>query len=318
MQSPLVIDESQVASMVTVSDSIRLVREAYTRLAQGQALNPERAWLSIPGGVSAFSMPAHVLGSETISVKVARVNPRNVERSLPSVMTTVYVYDSSTGQECAKLEADTLTALRTAASTAVATDLLARKSSKTLGVIGTGRQAEAHLPALMMVRKFSRILVFSRNKTGRDAFAERSSLKLSTSVEPTNSPEEVVESSDVLVLATNSQVPLFKGALVKPGTHVNAIGAALPDTREVDSLLVKRSIVVVDSMAQAKSSYGDILIPYREGAIRMLGLKELGELLLDQSLVMRNDQDITLFKSGGLAVLDAIIADHIISLLSHM
>jgi alanine dehydrogenase len=307
----MLIDESQVASLVTVSDSIRLVREAYVRLARHRALNPERAWLSIPGGVSIFSMPAHILGEKTVSVKIARLNLARSETSIASVMATVYVYDSSTGEELARVDGETLTALRTAASTAVATDLLARRDCRTLGVIGTGRQAEAHLPAMMLARKFSRILAYSRSRTRREAFAERSRSKLSIPVEPAESSEEVVESSDVLVLATNSQVPLFKGETVRPGTHVNAVGAALPDAREVDSSLVKRSRLVVDSIAQAKSSYGDIMIPLREGAISEADLNELGDLLTHPP-PDSGDGEITLFKSGGLAVLDAILANHIV------
>ena len=312
MKGHLLIGESQVAGLVTVSDSIRLVREAYVRLAQRRALNPERAWLSVPGGVSVFTMPAHILGERTVSVKIARLNTGNPNTSLPSVLATIYVYSSLTGEELARVEAETLTAMRTAASTAVATDLLARRDCKTLGVIGTGRQADAHLPAMMMVRKFSRILVYSRNKTRRKDFAENASSKLSTPVEPASSPEEVVVSSDVVVLATNSKLPLFKGEIVKPGTHVNAVGAALPEAREVDSLLVKRSRLIVDSIAQAKSSYGDIMIPLQERAIRETDLNELGDLLAHPQLDFK-DGEITLFKSGGLAVLDANLANHIVT-----
>ncbi len=315
-REPLRISENRVKSLVNVKDSLRLVREAYIRLAENQAVSPERVWLSIPDGVSVFCMPAYLLGRKTVSVKVARLNPRNQERLLPSVMATIYVYDSTTGRELAQVEAGALTSLRTAASSAVATDLLARRNAETLGIIGTGIQAEAHIPALLEVRKISKILVYSRRRSHREDFAQRCVEEHGISVIPANSPREVVESSDILVLATNSQVPLFKGELVRPGTHVNAIGAALPDAREVDTFLAKRSVLVVDSKAQAMSSYGDIRIPLRERAIKEADMKELGELLLDPSLVARKNDDITLFKSGGLAVLDAIIADHLLSKMS--
>jgi ornithine cyclodeaminase/alanine dehydrogenase-like protein (mu-crystallin family) len=131
---------------------------------------------------------------------------------------------------------------------------------------------------------------------------------------PSNSPEEVVKESDLLVTATTSHNPLFKGELVKSGSHVNAIGAAEPQTREIDTLLVKRSILVVDSRDQAISTYGDIIIPMREKAIDDTHIRaELGELLTKKRLISRRSNDITLFKSGGLAVLDAIAADFIIS-----
>ncbi len=313
MGGPLLVDESQVVKLLSVPDSIRLAREAYIRLSRGKALNPERVLLRVPGGASAFVMPAHILGQNTVTVKVARLNLKNPERLLPSVMATVYVYDSTTGRELAQVEADALTALRTAASSAVASDLLAGKNCETLGIIGTGKQAEAHVPALLEVRKFSRILVYSRNKTRREAFAASSMETHNIRVKAASSPEEVAESSDVLVLATNSQVPLFNGNLVQPGTHVNAIGAASPEAREVDSSLVKHSRLVVDSIAQAMSSYGDIMIPLREGAIAQTDLVELGELLVHPAKPARKEARTSLFKSGGLAVLDAAMANHIVS-----
>lgn len=314
MGSPLLIDETQVVDLLKVEDSIRLAREAYVRLANNEALSPERVLLSVPGGVTVFVMPAHILGQKTVSVKVARLNPENRGKLLPSVMAKIYVYDSSSGYELAQVEADALTALRTAASSAVATDFLARKDCETLGIIGTGRQAEAHVPALLKVRNFSRILVYSRDKPRREAFAAGCSEKHGIPARAASSPEAVVESADVLVLATNSRVPLFKGSIVRPGTHVNAIGAALPDYREVDSFLVRRSEIVVDSIVQAVSSYGDIMIPLNEGIIAEADLTELGELLLRSSRKVTDNGQVTLFKAGGLAVLDATFIDHIVSL----
>ncbi len=313
MNRPLTIDEGQVVKLLRVRDSIRLAREAYVRLAKGEALNPERVWLSVPDGASVFAMPAYVLGHKTVSVKVARLNPENPGRLFPSVMATIYVYDSITGHELAQVQADSLTALRTAASSAVATDLLAGKSCETLGIIGTGRQASAHVPAMLEVRKFSRILAYSRDPAHRNAFAANIGKTYSVQAEPADTPEKVVESSEVLVLATNSQVPLFHGGLVQPGTHVNAVGAALPGAREVDSLLVSRSLLVVDSIPQAKSSYGDVLIPMKEGNIKETDFYELGDLLVHPTKASRKPGQVSLFKSGGLAVLDAVFADHLVS-----
>jgi len=131
------------------------------------------------------------------------------------------------------------------------------------------------------------------------------------------SPEEVVKESDLIVTATTSHTSLFKGELVQNGSHLNAIGAAEPSTREVDSILVKRSILVVDSREQALSTYGDIIVPIREKAIEATHIRaELGELLAKKRSISRAPEDITLFKSGGLAVLDAMAADYILSQIS--
>ncbi len=310
------ISEARVLETLTVAESIRLAKEAYVKLARGLAVSPERTWFTTRKGLSVYCMPAHIVGRKTVAVKIARLNPRNPTVNLPSVAATVYVYDSSSGRELAQIEAETLTALRTAASTAVATDFLARKRARTLGVLGTGRQAEAHIPAISAVRRLAEVVVFSRNRKRREAFARKASRKYKIHVMASESPERVVESSEILVLATNSKTPLFNGKLVRPGTHVNAVGAALPDAREIDTALVKRSFVVVDSLAQAKSSYGEIVIPLNEKAIKEKDVHELGDLLVHGENIRRNSERITVFKAGGLAVLDAISADFLVSRLA--
>ncbi len=313
---PLVITENQVEKLLKASDCNSLARNAYIRLAKHQALNPERSLLTVPGGASFFTMPAHILGQKTVTIKVATLNPANPERQQPSVKATVYVYNSTTGSELARIEAETLTTFRTAASSAVATDLLAPRDSETLGVIGTGRQARAHIPALLKVRSFTRILVYSRSPAHRKNFTESIRKTCNIPVAPADSPEEVASSSQVLVLATNSPTPLFKGRHVQPGTHVNAVGSALPEAREADGQLVAKSFLVVDSIPQALSTYGDIMIPVREKKITRHRLNELGELLVHPSRVPRSQGVISLFKSGGLAVLDAAFANHIVSLIA--
>jgi ornithine cyclodeaminase/alanine dehydrogenase-like protein (mu-crystallin family) len=255
-------------------------------------------------------MPAYVSGLGTVSAKVVSVNSRNRNSSLPSTSATIYVFDSKTGLELARIAGDNLTAIRTAASSALATDILAPKEIDSLGIIGTGKQAHAHVPAIMEVRNVSQVLVYSRSKAHRAAFVRSSSKKIGMRIATADSAEEVVRKSDVLVLATSSRVPLFEGSMVPIGTHVNAIGAALPNSREMDTTLVKRSVLVVDSVEQAVATYGDVVIPLRERAITKSHIRaELGELLLDPSIIERRKNDITVFKSGGLGVLDAVFAD---------
>jgi ornithine cyclodeaminase/alanine dehydrogenase-like protein (mu-crystallin family) len=308
------VSEADVRDLLPLSKAIELASEAYSKLATERAINPQRVWLTVPGGASMFFMPAHVLGQKTVSVKVARLNPDNPTRALPAVMSDIQAYDSKSGIKLAEIEAESLTAIRTAASSAVATDVLARRDAECVGLFGAGRQAEAHVPAIQQVRDISRVMVYSRHKGRREAFAKRISRGCEVETVPSNSPEEVVKESDLLVTATTSHNPLFKGELVKSGSHVNAIGAAEPQTREIDTLLVKRSILVVDSRDQAISTYGDIIIPMREKAIDDTHIRaELGELLTKKRLISRRSNDITLFKSGGLAVLDAIAADYILS-----
>ena len=308
------VTEADVRNLLPFSKAVELAREAYVKLADEEAVNPERILLTVPRGASMFFMPAHVSGQRTVSIKIARVNPENSSRFLPTVMSDILTYDSQSGVLLAEIAGETLTAIRTASSSAVATDVLARKDVKTLGLLGTGRQAEAHVSAIQQVRDISQVVAYSRDKGRREAFARKISQNCKVETLPANSPKQVVKESDVIVTATTSHIPLFKGELVKNGTHVNAIGASEPDAREVDTSLVKRSILVVDSRAQALSTYGAIVIPLREGAIEKTHVRaELGELLTNKRSISREPSDITLFKSGGLAVLDAIAADYILS-----
>jgi ornithine cyclodeaminase/alanine dehydrogenase-like protein (mu-crystallin family) len=310
----LSVSESEVRQALTVRKSIQLARQAYIKRARERVLEPLRTRFTVPGGASFYFMPAYVYGLGTVSVKVVSVNPRNRRIALPSTSATIYVYDSKTGSALARIAGDNLTAVRTAASSAVATDTLALKEVDTLGVIGTGKQAEAHLPAILEVRDFSRVLVYSRSKAHRAAFTRNASQNISVPVIAATSAEDVARKSDVLVLATSSRVPLFRGSTVPFGTHVNAIGAGLPSSREIDTTLLKISILVVDSIEQAVASYGDIMIPLDERAIERSHIRaELGDLLLNPSIIRRGQGDITVFKAGGLGVLDAVFADHIVS-----
>ena len=263
-----------------------------------------------------FFMPGHVYGQGSVAVKVARVNAWNPRVSLPTVLLTIYAYDSTTGVQVAEVQGEWLTAVRTAASTTVATDILASKSVRVLGVFGTGREAVTHIPMLMLVRDFDKVLVYSRDKARRELFAEKTSRDHEIPVVAADSPGRVARESDVIVTATTSDIPVFEGSLVKAGSHVNAIGSATPEAREVDTALVKRSRVVVDSRAQALTTYGDIIEPIREGSIRESEILELGEAIIGRKRVVMRDGDLTLFKSGGLAVLDATITDHILRQLS--
>ncbi len=302
-----------VRDNLSVETSITLARETYLKLAKGQIASPERAWLATRDGLSVYCMPSYVGGGKTVSVKIARLNPENLARSLPSVQAIVLVYDSRTGRELARIEAEALTELRTAASSAVATDLLARDNAAVLGVFGTGRQARAHVQAIRHVRRVSHVLVYSRSKTRREKFAKETASKNGVDITALPEPRLVVKNSDILVLATNSTKPLFSGRITPPGIHVNAIGAASPDAREVDTELVKQSIIVVDSKPQAFASYGDITIPLEQGAIRKSHVRELGELLLHPGKLDRSAQDITLFKSGGIAALDGVAVEYLMS-----
>jgi ornithine cyclodeaminase/alanine dehydrogenase-like protein (mu-crystallin family) len=314
--SMLHVSEADVRHLLGFSKAIELVREAYVKLARGEAANPQRVILQVSRGASMYFMPAYVNGQTCVVVKIARVNADNSKVSLPTVLLTIYAYDAITGTQVAEVQGEWLTAVRTAASTAVATDLLAKKNVSVLGVYGSGVQARAHIPALSLVRDFDRVLVYSKTRTRKEEFVEYISGEIELDVEAASSSDQVAEESDVIITATTSSAPVFDGRLVKPGSHVNGIGSAAPDARELDTALIKRSKLVVDSRAQALTTYGDVMKPIKEGAIRESTILELGDLLDGRSELTGRAADITLFKAGGLAVLDAMVTNYIIKTLA--
>ena len=310
------VTEADVKRILSLPLALELVREAYLKLAQGRATNPERIILPVPNGASMYFMPGYIHGQRTVAIKAARVNSDNSKVSLPTVLVTVYAFNSTTGVQVAQIEADWLTAVRTAASTAVATDLLARKKVQVLGVFGSGIEARSHILALRLVRDFETVLVYSTTAVKREAFAKQMSEETGLQVQAVESPDYVAAEADVVLTATTSSTPVFQGKLVKSGTLVDAIGRSAPDAREVDTDLVRRARVVVDSREQALATYGDVMSPVKENVLRESDILELGELLSKKSEIRPSDKDVTMFKAGGLAVLDAMVTDYILNSLS--
>jgi ornithine cyclodeaminase/alanine dehydrogenase-like protein (mu-crystallin family) len=207
------------------------------------------------------------------------------------------------------MEANYLTDLRTAATSAVATDLLARGDVKTLGVFGSGRQAIAHLTVLPRVRKFKRFLVCGSGGTGLGEFCARIKRDQGIEVESVDAATCAGE-SDVLCTCTNASAPLFDGSNLRPGVHLNLVGAFQPHTREVDDETVKRSRIVVDTYDGALAEAGDLLIPLKSNAITRADIvADLYEIASGKKQGRTGNQDITLFKSVGCALEDLVTAD---------
>jgi ornithine cyclodeaminase/alanine dehydrogenase-like protein (mu-crystallin family) len=216
--------------------------------------------------------------------------------------------DPNTGVALATMEANYLTDLRTAATSAVATDLLARADAETLAVFGSGRQAIAHLAVLSRVRRFRRFLVCGSGRSQLQQFCSRMMTDHGIEVEPADA-EKCVRESDVICTCTTASVPLFDGSWLRPGSHLNLVGAFQPETREVDDLTVKRSRVVVDTFEGVLSEAGDLLIPLANGIIRREHiLADLQQIASGRKRPRTNRDDITLFKSVGCALEDLVTA----------
>jgi ornithine cyclodeaminase/alanine dehydrogenase-like protein (mu-crystallin family) len=233
-------------------------------------------------------------------------NPRNPDDRLQA---TYILFDADSG--CAKLviPANYLTDIRTAATSAVATRLLAREDARVLGIFGTGRQARAHLQVLRHVRNFERALVCGKNQARTQHFAEQMEHELGMKVEAVYS-RTCANESDVLCTCTTSKTPLFDGSMLRKGAHINAVGSFQSTTRELDDLTIRHSRIVVDTYDGALAEAGDLLIPIKTGVIKRENiLADLYELTSGKKRVRTSPNDITLFKSVGCALEDLVAAE---------
>ncbi|HEV7128211.1 MAG TPA: hypothetical protein VGN32_12295 [Ktedonobacterales bacterium] len=311
-----ILTAADVRAAVDMPLAIALMRDAFAQLAQGSAIMPERTLLRLPErDASVLVMPAYLPHGEQLALKVVGVFPGNGARGLPTVPATVLLLDGATGLPLALLEGTTLTALRTGAVTGLATDLLARSEARVLTLFGAGGQAPDQLEAVCRVRHIERAWLISRNSERADRLAARVATWPAwrpAEVRVARTPAQVraaVREADVIVTATPATEPLFAGEWVRPGTHVNAIGAFTPVMRELDSALLRRALLVVDQRAAALAEAGDLLCAIGEGALDAGAIHaELGELVLGSRPGRTDSERITCFKAVGLAVQDVAVA----------
>jgi ornithine cyclodeaminase/alanine dehydrogenase-like protein (mu-crystallin family) len=298
-----VIDEHDVRRLLPMGECIDVMAEALAALARGEVHNPLRFVVRPPGEPSLMGlMPAHRGGESPLyALKAVAIFPGNSARGLDSHQGFVALFDGETGATRAILNAGAITAVRTAAVSGVATRLLARKDASTLAILGAGIQARSHLEAMRAVHDFDRVVVWSRTP-GR-----------MPGLEEAVSAEEAVRDADVVVTATSSAEPILKREWLKPGVHVNAVGSSIPTTRELDTATMRDAALFVDRRESTINEAGDFLFPQREGAIGPEHIRaELGELLIGAAEGRRSDDELTVFKSLGLAVQDLAAAEHVL------
>ena len=293
------ISDDSVRAALNIDQLIRVLREAFASDISSLQM-PVRTQLDL-GGSTLLLMPCHSRTTGKAGIKILTASPAR------GVKAVYVLLDATSGDVLVTLDADYLTDVRTAAASAIATDLLARPDSTTLGVFGSGRQAVAHLTVLPHVRSFKRFLVCGAAGTDLGDFLKKMK-KHNIAVELV-APEICVHESDVLCTCTTSVEPLFNGAWLRPGTHLNLVGAFQTHTREVDDETVKRSRVVVDTYEGALAEAGDILIPLRNGTFqRDHILADLHEIAAGKKSIRTGPDDITLFKSVGCALEDLVAA----------
>ena len=292
--------------------AIEGMKSAYVQLSDGRADIPLRSHVSIPTYEGkTIVMPAYLADSNDLAVKIISVFPQNSAQQLPLIAGLVLVLDATNGRPLALLEGSSLTAIRTGAGAGAATDLLARKDAATVAIIGSGVQARTQLEAVCTVRKIREVYVYSPNPDHAAAFAqEMAGLgPIPAAIEVVDDAERAVRQADIICTATNSPWPVFDGRALQSGAHINAIGAYRADMQEVDLITIRRSLIVVDSRTAALAEAGDLLIPMADGEFdESIIHAEIGEIISGDKIGRDRPDEITYFKSVGVAAQDAVAA----------
>ena len=309
----LIVNETEVRRLLPMAECLGVMEQALRALARGEALLPLRQVLMLPGGAGAFAaMPAHISDPACMGLKVISVFPGNHGTELDSHQGAVLLFETERGRLLAVMDASSITAIRTAAVSGLATRLLARPEASTLALLGSGVQAATHLDAMALVRPLGRVRVWSRDTAHAARLAASARARHPFEVTVAATAREAVLGADIVCTVTSSRTPVLEGKWLSAGAHVNAVGASLAAARELDTAAVARAGVYVDRRESAAHEAGDILIPRAEGAIGDDHVRgEIGDVLVGREPGRRSAEEITLFKSLGLAVEDVAAAHHI-------
>jgi len=285
----LVLDESAVQQRLRYQELIPAIAQALVALSSGQVVQPVRVVLPVaPHGGFFAVMPAY---AGALGAKLVTFYPQNV--GIHTHHAVIVLFKAETGEPLAMMDGRLITEMRTAAASAVATQQLARADAAVLAILGSGVQATSHLAALRHVRSFTEVRVWSPRNAA--AFAQRHGVKAAASA------QEAVRDADVVVVAASATTPILQGRWLSPGTHVNAIGATRPEWRELDDDLVTTARVFVDSREAALRESGDVIAAKSE-------VTEIGAVVAGAAAGRRSKEEITLFKSVGVAVEDVAAA----------
>ena len=309
----LIVNQSEVRRLLPMGECMAVMAEALSALARGDAILPLRPimWLPEKRGALAL-MPSYLDDIKAIGVKVITVMPGNHGTAYDSHQGAVLLFEATHGRLLAMMDATSITAIRTAAVSGVATRLLARDDAQSLAILGSGVQATTHLAAMCEARAITSVAVWSRSAEHATRFAEREGERHGITIRVANTVEDAVAAADIICTTTAAREPVLRGEWITPGTHINAVGASVPSSRELDTTAVARARLYVDRRESALSEAGDFLIARSDGAINDDHIvAEVGELLLGTAIGRQTQGEITLFKSLGLAIEDLAAANYI-------
>ncbi len=310
----LILNADEIQKVLPMKDAIEAMKQAYTSLSDGKTEAPLRSRLPVPphDGLT-LCMPAFVNDkkNQALAVKVVSIFPHNLQHNLPLIFATVLVLEPDTGKPVALLEGSSLTAIRTGAASGLSIDLLARPESCVVAIFGAGAQGRTQLEAACTVRKIKQVWIYDSDDKRAETFV---SDLAGVGVIPRDmriaaTSKEAIHNADIICTATTSMSPVFDDAKLKAGVHISAIGSYTPEMQEIPSETVRRARIVVDSLSATLAETGDLAIPIRSGLIQIQDINtELGEILLGRKPGRKSPDEITLFKSVGIAVQDAMAA----------
>ncbi len=308
----LVLGHDDVRRLLPMADCIELMAEVLTDLARRLVWQPLRFVVRPPDEASLMGlMPAHRSAPRAAyGLKAVCIFPSNPGRGLDAHQGGVLLFDGETGELRALVDASAVTAIRTAAVSAVATRALAREDASELAILGSGVQARSHLEAMVKVRPFEHARVWSRTAERARAFAAEAVAPFP--VEAVESAEAAVRGADVVVTVTSSREPVVERGWLAEGAHVNAIGSSIPTARELDAATVGAAALFADSRESVVNESGDYLLAVQEAGIGPEHIRaELGEVLTGDREGRRSAEELTVFESLGLAVEDLAAAEHV-------
>jgi alanine dehydrogenase len=301
----LYISEQEVIDGLSMQKAMELVEGGFRQLADGSAVNHPRRRIVLPTGSILHYLAAAT--PEFFGIKVYSTNPKS------GAHFEVLLYRSEDGMPLATIEANHLGQIRTGAASGVATKFMARENAQTAGIVGSGFQAETQLEAIANARKLSDVRVWSRKPARRESFADRCSARLGLNVRAVATAEECVSAADIVVTVTNSIEPVLRSEWIATGTHINAAGSNWPHRRELDSALImnRGALVAVDSIEVGRIESGDLLIPMKESGVSELPACELADIVAGKRPGRQSADQITIFKSNGLAMEDIAVAGYL-------
>jgi ornithine cyclodeaminase/alanine dehydrogenase-like protein (mu-crystallin family) len=310
---PLFVNKEKIASLLPMEECIEVMEKMFRSLAAGECLQPLRNIMRLPDGSGVLGMmPGHAAKLGVMGIKVITVFHDNSESGLPSHQGIVMLFDAKNGQPLMLFDALEITAIRTAAASAVATKLLAKENSSTLAIIGSGEQAKRHIEAMLLVRNIKNINLWSRNENHASHLVNELSGEYNIPIRIKKNVQQAVEHADIICTVTSSKEPIVMGQWISAGTHINAVGSSTAAARELDTTTIVKSKLFTDRYESLSNEAGDFLIPKKEGAIKDEHVRaEIGEVLSGIKKGRENEEEITVFKSLGIAAEDIFSAFHI-------